>query len=171
MHDPGDPLRENFNQIIVGVQETYGIPGAELIATIDELVIYRFGLNVDFIDAHNLSWIDGLETSSGKDLADPRHRDHFKPYVQNYIRQFGARKCEANALVVAPAAGRQLLLDTIHQYISPDARARYAEALKAPREALRVELLRQLREGSPAIEEYEQTQQRIRNMTKDPSDA
>ena len=30
------------------------------------------------------------------------HNDYVKDYVQNYINEFGVRKCEANALVVAP---------------------------------------------------------------------
>jgi hypothetical protein len=53
-------------------------------------------------------------------LADPDHEDHNKPYVQDYLRQFGARKVEANALVVRPEAGRQLCLDAIRRYIPDD---------------------------------------------------
>src|SRR5262249_30706788 len=68
----------------------------------DNLVITRFGLNADFIDRHGLTWIDNLVTSSGQRLDDPGHNDHNKPYVQDYIARFGVRKCEANALVVAP---------------------------------------------------------------------
>ena len=44
-------------------------------------------------------WINNLETASGKRLDDPKHPDHKKPYVQDYIREFGVRKREANALV------------------------------------------------------------------------
>ena len=66
------------------------------------LVITRFGLNADFIDANDLTWIDNLETSSGGQLDDPDHNDHNKDYVQDYIAEFGVRKCEANALVVEP---------------------------------------------------------------------
>jgi hypothetical protein len=40
------------------------------------LLIVRFGLNADFINANRLTWIDGLKTSSGEDLADRRHPDH-----------------------------------------------------------------------------------------------
>ena len=53
---------------------------------------------VDFIERHGLTWIDGLVTSSGQDLASSRHKDHKAAYVQDYLSQFGARKCEANAL-------------------------------------------------------------------------
>ena len=61
----------------------------------DKLIIDRFGLNRDFIEANNLTWIEGLGTSGdadedgkGKDLSDPTHKDHYKPYVQDYL---GAR--------------------------------------------------------------------------------
>src|SRR5207248_2523851 len=45
----------------------------------DNLVIDRFGLNIDFIEEQNLTWIDNLQTSSQgaiNDLADPRHKHH-----------------------------------------------------------------------------------------------
>jgi hypothetical protein len=72
------------------------------------LTIERFGLNADFIQANGLSWIDNLETGSGKSLADPAHAHHNYPYVKEYIGKFGPRKVEANALVVRPDAGRAL---------------------------------------------------------------
>lgn len=108
------------------------------------LVIDRFGLNADFIARHGLTWIDGLKTGSGNDLADPRHSDHSKAYVQAYLAQYGARKCEANALVANPQAGRQLMLDTILKYLPADAPERYQQSLASHREALRLEILRRL---------------------------
>ena len=84
------------------------------------LIIDRFGLNADFIEDHNLSWIDNLETSSGKRLDDPRHKDHRKSYVQSYLKKYGARKCEANALVVDIKAGRELCQQAIEAYITAD---------------------------------------------------
>jgi hypothetical protein len=84
------------------------------------LIIDRFGLNFDFIKRQRLSWTDNLITSSGEDLANPNHNDHYKPYVQDYIRRFGARKVEANALVVRPEAGRRLCLNAIRRYIPDD---------------------------------------------------
>jgi len=51
----------------------------------DNLIIDRFGLDYEFIEANGLTWIDNLETSSGKNLADPKHPDYSKPYVQNYL--------------------------------------------------------------------------------------
>jgi hypothetical protein len=101
------------------------------------LIIDRFGLNADFINREiPQSWTDNLITSSGDDLADPGHNDHSKPYVQDYIRQFGVRKVEANALVVRPEAGRQLCLDAIRRYI-PD---ELLSDFEARREAARGEV-------------------------------
>jgi hypothetical protein len=95
----------------------------------DDLIVDRFGLNFDFIEAERLSWSENLVTSSGEDLAGPSHPDHNKLYVQNYLRQFGARKVEANALVVRPDAGRQLCLDAIRRYSEPDEKLNQVDAL------------------------------------------
>jgi hypothetical protein len=114
------------------------------------LIIDRFGLNADFIEAQRLTWIDGLVTGSGKDLADPRHPDHRKPYVQNYIARFGKRKVEANALVVRPQAARQLCLDAILRYLPADAPDRYRATLREPREKLRQAIVKAIAgEGRP----------------------
>jgi hypothetical protein len=48
------------------------------------------------------------------------HPDHFKPYVQNYVKRFGARKVEANALVVRPDAGRELCRRVVREYVPAD---------------------------------------------------
>jgi len=80
-----------------------------------DLVIDRFGLNYDFITANRLSWIENLVTGSGKNLADPAHPNHSLPYVQEYLAKYGARKCEANALVVRPAEARELCRKAIEE--------------------------------------------------------
>jgi hypothetical protein len=134
-HDPGglhitDMLHKNLEDLENAVDWWPG-----------NLIISRFGLNADFIEENNLSWIDNLETSSGGRLDDPRHGDHRKPYVQDYIKEFGVRKCEANALVVAPEAGRQLCRDAILQYVPfeavTDHEVRLREAREEFRQALR----------------------------------
>jgi hypothetical protein len=101
------------------------------------LTFDRFGLNEDFIEEHGLTWIDGLKTASGKDLGDPIHRHHGHDYVQEYIKQFGRRKVEANALVVRPEAGRQLCRDAITTYLDLDRIAEYEGALAERRARLR----------------------------------
>jgi hypothetical protein len=110
----------------------------------DNLKIERFGLNADFINEHRLTWIDNLETSSGGHLDDPAHPDHNKRYVQDYIAEFGVRKCEANALVVEPEIGRQLCRAAILQYVPADAIERYERKLDAVRKRLRRALRQRL---------------------------
>jgi hypothetical protein len=133
-HDPGglhitETLRKNFEDLAKAVGWSPR-----------NLVIIRFGLNAEFIDDHNLTWIDNLETSSGEQLDDPDHEDHEKAYVQDYIHEFGVRKCEANALVVEPDLGRQLCRDAILRFIPADAAARYSRRLKRARLRLHREL-------------------------------
>jgi hypothetical protein len=111
------------------------------------LTVDRFGLNADFIRRHRLTWIDNLITGSGGNLTDKKHPDHFKPYVQDYLKRFGARKVEANALVVRPEAGRKLCRDAILHYVPAVAVARYELRLSRVREKTRREFGRQLRCG------------------------
>jgi hypothetical protein len=130
-HDPGglaisDFLRSNIEELAKAVDWSP-----------DNLIIDRFGLDYDFIEANGLTWIDNLETSSGRNLADPKHPDHFKPYVQNYLKRFGARKVEANALVARPDAGRQLCREAILRYVPESAITDYRQHLAVEREKLR----------------------------------
>lgn len=111
------------------------------------LIVDRFGLNADFILKNNLTWIDNLETGSGKRLDDPRHPDHRKPYVQDYIERFGVRKVEANALVVRPEAGRELCRQAILNYVPERAPDLYEQKLAPWREQLRNEIKRQFAQG------------------------
>ena len=109
------------------------------------LIIDRFGLNYDFIMDNNLSWIPNLETGrKGKinDLSDPRHRDHHLPYVQDYLRQFGPKKVEANAIVVAPEMGRKLVEETIGKYIDPDDLAEHHRAITELQQEVKEHVLR-----------------------------
>jgi len=131
-HDPGglhisDFVHSNLDDV--------AIPAGCSPNDID-LEIVRFGLNKDQIDRLGLMWIDNLETSSGKNLASPRHADHNKGYVQSYLREFGARKVEANALMAQPDAARELCLDTIHQYIDDEAVEEYEASIEEVREEL-----------------------------------
>ena len=141
-HDPSglnisNTLRKNLAELLTH---------QEWLELMDHLVIDRFGLNYEFITKHNLTWIDNLTTGSGGDLADPRHKDHKCEYVQSYIKRFGVRKCEANALVVQPEAGRELCRRAILKYLPEDAPEQYEASLAPHREQARQEILQQLRE-------------------------
>jgi hypothetical protein len=129
-HDPGglhitEKMRKNLEDLSGAVDWSP-----------DNLVIIRFGLNADFIDEHGLTWIDNLETSSGGQLDDPNHNDHDKSYVQDYIAEFGVRKCEANALVVEPEVGRALCHAAILAHVPADSPDRYRRKLARVRRRL-----------------------------------
>lgn len=126
-HDPdglriSDFLRKNLEDIsdIEWSDNQYGYNP-------EYLKIERFGLNYDFIIANKLSWIDNLITASGKDLGSPSHKNHFLPYVQDYLREYGARKCEANVIVVKPDQGRELCRQIIEKYLGKDVKDRFQE--------------------------------------------
>jgi hypothetical protein len=141
-HDPGglhisDLIRKNLNDLSNNLEINWSP---------DNLKIERFGLNYDFIEANNLIWIDNLETS-GKDedgnprhLDDPEHKDFSKPYVQDYINEYGVRKVEANALVSNIEAGRQLCKETILIYVNEDGITNYENAIEEAQDDLRNEL-------------------------------
>jgi len=128
-----DSLMKNFKDIELG---TGWNP--------DNLIIDRFGLNYDFIQENNLSWINNLETGGGyiaksvngqtiqgKTNTGRLHPDFNKPATQEYLRTVGVRKCEANALVVNPDAGRQLCRDAIERYLGPEVFDRFQSKKQA----------------------------------------
>ncbi len=88
------------------------------------LTIERFGLNKTDIDKYNLTWIDNLISASGK----PPNRK--RKDVREYIRKFGERKCEANALLKNEETlkvGQKLCIDAIIKYYGDDALDRFKE--------------------------------------------
>jgi len=98
------------------------------------LKIYRFGLNYDFIKGNNLTWIDNLVTGSGGEIAKEvngkivqgqtiRRKPHplfNQPDVQDYLKKYGIRKVEANALAIIPKSGKDLCRDAIECYLGTD---------------------------------------------------
>jgi len=118
----------------------------------DNLIIDRFGLNEEFIKKAKLSWIPNLITGAKKekgkinDLADPRHPDHDKPYVQNYIKAFGVKKVESNAIVVAKEQGKKLCLNAIKKYISEDTVREYRQIISTYQNEVKNKVLIGLRE-------------------------
>jgi hypothetical protein len=130
-HDPdglriSDTLYDNLVQV-AEVQWEDGEQGYDP----RNLKIVRFGLNYDFITSQGYTWIDNLITGSGKNLASPLHRNYRLPYVKNYLKRIGARKCEANAIVTTPEAARDLCREAIEDVVGVGARARFAEKREA----------------------------------------
>lgn len=126
-HDPdglriSDFLRSNLQDLsmIRWIDEAKGYDP-------ENLIIERFGLDFEFIEENNLSWIENLITGSGKNLASPSHPNFSMEYVQEYLEKIGERKCEANALVVRPEAARDLCRASIEKYVGSEALGRFQE--------------------------------------------
>lgn len=156
-HDPdglriSDTLRKNLYDVkdIFWSDEKQGYDPSHL-------EIHRFGLNYDFIIENGYTWIDNLITGSGAELAKEvdgkivaglktkgkhagkEHQNFKLPYLQNYIKQFGVRKCEANAVVTTPEIAQQLVRDEIEKWLGSKAKDRFASkrfAVKAEYEEL-----------------------------------
>lgn len=126
-------LRENIDQLSAAVGWSP-----------DNLIVDRFGLNFDFIEANGLTWIDNLQTSGQgavNDLSDPHHKHHSFAYVQDYLARYGARKVEANALVTRAEAGRELCEAAILKYmVDPTLPEQFTDELQPDRDDLRDEL-------------------------------
>lgn len=112
-HDPkGLHIVEGLRRTIMSCADLKGLDWGE-----PEFEVVNVGLTEGQINALDLMKIDNLETGGGRDLSDPRHPDHRKPYVQDYISRYGVWKCEANALVGKPRQARALLEDAINRFI------------------------------------------------------
>lgn len=112
-HDPkGLHIVEGLHRTIMSCANIKGLEWYE-----PEFDVVNIGLTERQVYDLDLMRIGNLETGGGKDLSSRSHPDHFKPYVQDYIRRFGVWKCEANALVGHPAKARDLLETAINEYI------------------------------------------------------
>jgi hypothetical protein len=85
-HDVGglsitDSFKDNLDEVLL----------ASGLDAMPNISFERVGLNVDDINTLGLLWINGLETSSGKDLASPKHPQFTSKPVQDYITHYGAR--------------------------------------------------------------------------------
>lgn len=127
-----DFLRKNLEDLkgIIWGDDTEGYDPSNLI-------IDRFGLNYDFIEKYELTWIENLITGSGKDLASPSHPNYHMPYVQEYLKRYGARKCEANALVVRPKEAEELCRQAIRRYLGTNALERFEKKREIIKKELR----------------------------------
>jgi hypothetical protein len=128
-----DFLRTNLEQV-KDITWSDGVDGYDP----SNLIIERFGLNRDFIEENNLSWIENLITSGGElakvvngkivagKTSNGRPHPNFPlPYLQDYLALNGVRKCEANAVVVIPDKARDLCEQTVLNYLGEDAPERF----------------------------------------------
>jgi hypothetical protein len=129
-HDPdglriSDQLRKNLEQI-KDVTWADGMEGYDP----EDLIIDRFGLQYDFIIRNKFVWIDNLitgNTSKHMDLSNKSHPNHNLPYVQQYLKKVGCRKCEANVLITKPEAAEDLIRAAIGKYLDSDIKDRFRE--------------------------------------------
>jgi hypothetical protein len=129
-HDSGGlsitaSFKDNLDEVLIAT-------GLE---TLPDISLERVGLNAEDINALDLLWIDGLETSSGKDLSHTSHPDHKSRHVQEYLELYGARKCEANALLRSPEAAEKILLKAINRYIDDESLIDYQDQQLRDRQA------------------------------------
>jgi hypothetical protein len=112
-HDPkGLSIVEGLRRTIMSCVNIKGLDWDD-----PQFDVVNIGLTEDQISTLGLMKIPNLETGGGRDLSDPRHPDHHKRYVQDYIARFGVWKCEANALVGNPDGARNLLEREVNRFI------------------------------------------------------
>jgi hypothetical protein len=127
-------LRSNLEEVLPAFRRMY--PEFRDF-NLDDVIIERFGLDADFIRRERLSWTNNLITGSGEDLGDPSHPKHNDHDVQEYIRRFGKRKLEADALVTRPAAGRRLCEQAILKYVNLGGIAKFERERRRQQQAMR----------------------------------
>jgi hypothetical protein len=95
----------------------------------NNLLIERFGLNFDDIEKYNLTWIENLRSSSGREIRDC-----------TYIDKLGRRKCESNALLKNDEtlkAAEEICRNTIEKYYGEDALERFKRKEDQAKERLK----------------------------------
>jgi len=149
--DPGghkitDGLRHNLRQVNnVSFSDGFELNGYDT----NRIIVDRFGLNMSQVQAMRLPWTNNLLTGAprvkctdgkyrtGIGLDNPLHPDHDKAYVQDYLRVHGARKVEANALVVRPRQARRMARDAILRYVNIHALRAHRHKVATARRQLR----------------------------------
>ncbi|MBR9702656.1 hypothetical protein GOV10_01345, partial [Candidatus Woesearchaeota archaeon] len=53
------------------------------------------------------------------------HPNFNMPYAQEYLKKYGVRKCEANAIVTIPNVAREFVDNIIQDYLGEDAHDRF----------------------------------------------
>ncbi len=87
------------------------------------LIVDRFGLDYSFIEENHLVWIDNLKTGGNKDANENLD------YVRDYVRLYGRRKCEANAILRIKDVALRHCEKTIKKYLGNDPFKKYNEEI------------------------------------------
>ena len=140
-HDPDGLRISNF--IMGNLYQLRNISWKDGIEGYDpvNLEIDRFGLNYEYIMENDLTWIDNLETGSGGYLAKvvggrivqgktkngKPHPNFNLPYIQEYLKKYGVRKVEANAILKNVDSARDLCRKVIEKWLGDDALDRFEE--------------------------------------------
>lgn len=141
-HDPkGKHIVQGLQRTIMSCANIKGLNWYE-----PEFEVVNIGLTEQQVFDLDLMRIPNLETGGGRDLSDPAHPDHFKPYVQEYLAQHGVWKCEANALVGHPQRARDLLEAAINDYIPASHPDDVRDTNEPGKEAVRTEIARLMRD-------------------------
>lgn len=140
-HDPdglriSDFIRENLNQL-KNITWNDGTKGYDPV----NLEIDRIGLSYEYITKNNLTWIENLETGSGGYIAKvvndkivqgrtkngKPHPNFNLPYIQEYLKTYGVRKVEANAILKNVDAARDMCRQVIEKWLGNDALDRFEQ--------------------------------------------
>lgn len=136
------------------------------------LIVDHFGLTFDFIQKHNLLWIDNLKTGSKKDLSNPKHPDHNKAYVKDYIEKYGVRKCEANAILPLRDFAKQDCEEAIQKYLGLNSHEKYEKGLEKTKREIKamlktINFKNRIKDIMNEIEEFDLDQLDLKNGDQD----
>lgn len=164
--DPAGILIANkFKKNLADIQKASGYDPKNLI-------VDRFGLTIDFIQKHNILWIDNLKTGSKKDLSNPTHPDHNKPYVKGYIQKYGVKKCEANAILPIRDFAKQDCKNVIQKYLGTKSHDKYQEVMDNAQKEVKamlkaIDYKNRIQEIMDEIEEFDLDQLNLENDDHD----
>lgn len=110
----------------------------------DNLIVDKFGLTFKFIEDNKLLWIDNLITGGGRNVGKiyKRYKAGDKKarifdYEIKHIEKYGARKCEANAVLTVRKVAQADCEATIQKYLGDNPFEVYDEKVDKSREKVR----------------------------------
>lgn len=114
MDPKGEEIPDTFRKNLKDMEEATGWNP-------NNMIIERFGLTDEQIVRFRLSWVNNLQTSSGREAKSTRK-------VIAYIQRHGERKCEMESLYKddeTTRAAEQICREAIEKYLGCDAKERF----------------------------------------------